>query len=198
MNKYTNYKIYFNERLFMKKYIPNILTTYRLIVALLMPILFFKNYYNLLTILFITALLSDAIDGVLARKWNVTSTYGKLCDMVGDKLLALSACSTFIIAVNKYFIVTLILELIICFVNMINIIKSGALKNNDFSNHKSSICGKIKTCFLFTSLFFGYISYKFKKFDVIIIPLIIITGFMQMLTAINYIFNRDIKLKINV
>ena len=179
----------------MKKYIPNILTTYRLVVALLIPFLFFKNYYNLLTILFITALLSDSIDGFLARKWHVTSTYGKLCDMVGDKLLALSSSATFIIAVNRYFIITLILELVICFVNMINVIKSGALKNNDFSNHKSSLCGKLKTVFLFVSLFFGYISYKFKVFDILILPLIIITGLMQILTAINYAFNKDIKLK---
>ena len=179
----------------MKKYIPNILTTYRLVVALLIPILFFKNYYNLLTILFITALLSDSTDGFLARKWHVTSTYGKLCDIVGDKLLALLSSITFIIAVNRYFIITLILELVICFVNMINVIKSGALKNNDFSNHKSSLCGKLKTVFLFISLFFGYISYKFKVFDILILPLIIITGLMQILTAINYAFNKDIKLK---
>ena len=179
----------------MKKYIPNILTTYRLVVALLIPFLFFKNYYNLLTILFITALLSDSIDGFLARKWHVTSTYGKLCDIVGDKLLALLSSITFIIAVNRYFIITLILELVICFVNMINVIKSGALKNNDFSNHKSSLCGKLKTVFLFVSLFFGYISYKFKVFDILILPLIIITALMQILTAINYAFNKDIKLK---
>ena len=78
---------------------------------------------------------------------------------------------------------------------MINVIKSGALKNNDFSNHKSSLCGKLKTVFLFISLFFGYISYKFNAFNVIILPLIIITGIMQIITAINYILNKDIKLK---
>ena len=180
----------------MKKYIPNILTTYRLVIALLIPILFFKNYYNLLTILFITALISDAIDGFLARKWNVTSTYGKLCDMVGDKLLALSSSATFIVAINKYFIITLILELVICFVNMIKVIKSGALKNNDFSKHKSSLCGKLKTCFLFTSLFFGYISYKFKSFNIIILPLILITSFMQILTIITYATNKDININL--
>ena len=77
----------------MKKYIPNILTTYRLIIALLIPFLFFNNYYNLLTILFVIALISDSVDGILARKWNVTSNYGKICDAIGDKLLALSASS---------------------------------------------------------------------------------------------------------
>ena len=78
----------------MKKYIPNILTTYRIIVAILIPFLFFSGNYNTLSILFILALLTDLIDGFLARKWNVTSTYGKVADAIGDKLLALSASST--------------------------------------------------------------------------------------------------------
>lgn len=170
----------------MKKYIPNILTTYRLVVALLIPFLFFSNNYNILSILFISALLTDAVDGVLARKWNVTSTYGKLCDAIGDKLLALSASSTFIIAVNKYFIITLILELLIIVVNCINFIKSNCFKTNDFTNHKSSIYGKIKTWFLFTALFIGYVSYKFNILNILLIPFIILTAIMQIITAFNY------------
>lgn len=177
----------------MKKYIPNILTTYRLIVALLIPFLFFENYYNLLTILFVIALISDSIDGILARKWNVTSNYGKICDAIGDKLLALSASSTFIVAINKYFIITLVFELLIILINCINFIKSGSLKNNDFSNHKSSIYGKIKTWFLFISLFFGYISFKLKMFDKLIIPLIVLTAIMQIITAITYALKKDDK-----
>lgn len=175
----------------MKKYIPNILTTYRLVVALFIPFLFFKNYYNLLAILFILALISDSVDGILARKWHVTSNYGKICDAIGDKLLALSASSTFIVAINKYFIITLGLELLIILINCVNFIKSGSLKNNDFSNHKSSIYGKIKTWFLFISLFFGYISFKFEVFSKKIIPLIILTAIMQLITAITYALKKD-------
>ena len=83
----------------MKKNIPNFLTTYRLIVSIFIPILFYYNKYNLLGILFTIALFSDAVDGILARKWKVTSNYGKIADAIGDKLLALSACTTFIIVI---------------------------------------------------------------------------------------------------
>lgn len=177
----------------MKKYIPNILTTYRLIVGFLIPILFFNNQYNLLSILFIIALLSDAIDGVLARKWNATSAYGKVCDAIGDKLIALSASFTFIITVNKYFFITLILEIIIVIINGIKFIKWKSFKDKSFSKHKSSIYGKIKTWFLFISLFIGYISYKFNIFSKFIIPLIVLTSIMQIITAINYALKKDDK-----
>lgn len=177
----------------MKKYIPNVLTTYRFVVALLIPFLFFRGYYNTLTVLFVLALISDSIDGILARKWNVTSNYGKICDAIGDKLLALSASSTFIIAVNKCFIVTLLLELVIIFINCINFIKSGSFKDNDFSSHKSSIYGKIKTWFLFVSLLIGYISLRFNIFEKTIIPLVVLTAIMQIITAIDYALKKDDK-----
>jgi len=178
----------------MKKYIPNILTTYRLLVAILIPILFFSENYDMLSILFVIALISDALDGVLARKWNVTSNYGKICDAIGDKLLALSASSTFIISINKYFFVTLILEIVIIVINCINFIKTDSIKKHDFSLHKSSIYGKIKTWFLFISLFLGYISYKFEVLSKTIIPSIILTAIMQVITAITYALKKDDKL----
>jgi len=177
----------------MKKHIPNILTTYRVIVAIIIPFLFFNNNYNLLTVLFTLALLTDLIDGFLARKWNVTSNYGKIADMIGDKLLALSASSTFIIAVNKYFLITLILEFTIIVINSIKFLISGGFKNNNLDNHNSSIYGKAKTWALFISLFVGYIYFKFNILKVAVIPLIIITAIMQIITAINYAIKKDDK-----
>ena len=174
----------------MKKHIPNILTTYRLIVALLIPLLFFTNHYNTLTILFVLALLSDLIDGALARKWNVTSTYGKVVDVIGDKLLSLSASATFIVAINKKFIITLILELIIVITNLYKWIKGGGFKNK-MINSKSSVYGKLKTWFLFVSLFVGYAAYKYTFLNEYIFPLVIATGIMQVITIVDYALKKD-------
>lgn len=171
----------------MKKYIPNIITTYRLIIALLIPILFFYSSFNVVSILFITAILSDLIDGFLARRWNVVSTYGKVADAIGDKLLALSTSSTFIVAINKNFTISLMLELLILAINGIYYIESGNFKNNTFDNQASSIYGKIKTWFLFFSLFIGLISLKFEILNILILPSILITAVMQLITATNYI-----------
>lgn len=168
----------------MRKYIPNILTTYRLIVAILIPILFFYGNYNILVLLFITAILSDLIDGALARKWNVTSKYGKIVDIISDKALAILASLTFAIALNKWFIITLALEMIITLINGITYLRT---KNID--NHESSMFGKLKTWFLFIALLIGFISYKIKVIDQIVLPFIILTAGMQIVTAIDYIKN---------
>lgn len=173
----------------MKRTIPNILTTYRSIVAILIPLLFFNGYYYILTILFIVAIISDMLDGYLARRWNVVSTYGKIADAVGDKLLAISASFTFIIAINKLFIITLILELLI----MLIFISSYIIKNKDFSRRNSSIYGKVKTVFLFFTLLIGYVSYEIKYLQPIIFILIIITSILQIITLITYILKKDIK-----
>lgn len=168
----------------MKKYIPNILTTYRLIIAILIPILFFSGIYNILVLLFITAILSDAIDGALARKWNVTSKYGKIVDIISDKALAILASLTFAIALNKWFIITLVLEMVITLINGITYIKT---KNID--NQHSSMYGKLKTWFLFVALLLGFLSYKIKILNQLVLPFIILTAGMQIVTALDYFKN---------
>jgi len=166
----------------MKKYIPNIITTYRLLVAFIIPFMFFYGNYLELSILFVTAILSDSIDGFLARRWNVSSNYGKVVDVIGDKALSLSTSSTFIIAIDKSFAITLILEILIIIINGIHFLKTKSI-----DSLKSSIYGKIKTWFLFSSLFIGLLSFKVDFFKNLVIPFIILTAIMQIVTAINYI-----------
>ena len=84
----------------MKKYIPNILTSFRTIVSFFIPILLFNDMFFVLLTFYILALLSDLFDGFLARRWNVTSNTGKILDMIGDKLIAIFSLATFIFVIN--------------------------------------------------------------------------------------------------
>ena len=172
----------------MKKNIPNMLTTYRLISALLIPFLFISRKYELLTIIFISSLLSDAIDGFLARKWKVTSNYGKIVDVIADKSLVITTSICFIF-INKFFIITLVFESIIAIVSIFGFIKSKNIKNMNFDNKKVLIIGKVKTVFVFISLFIGYISFKFNLMNSLVIPFIIISAILQIITAIKYGLN---------
>ncbi|MCK9556448.1 MAG: CDP-diacylglycerol--glycerol-3-phosphate 3-phosphatidyltransferase [Candidatus Cloacimonetes bacterium] len=79
----------------MRKYIPNALTILRfLLVPLFLYLLFLHSGTNapmLSLIVFALASLTDYVDGMLARKWDVISDFGKIMDPLADKLLVLSA-----------------------------------------------------------------------------------------------------------
>lgn len=82
-----------------RKHLPNLLTVLRLVLAAA----FFAalNAYrypdthvawaNLAIALFILAAITDALDGALARRWDVISTFGRIMDPFCDKVLVLGA-----------------------------------------------------------------------------------------------------------
>lgn len=70
--------------------IPNLLSLFRIIAA---PFLLFTGWFNMPTlffILFVLMLLSDALDGILARMWDQTSELGARLDSYGDILTYLT------------------------------------------------------------------------------------------------------------
>ena len=82
----------------MKKYnpilsvIPNVLTLFRSLAAIILPIIIiYGDEIGALiaTPILIFAGISDYFDGFFARKYNVTSDFGKVLDPVADKLLVI-------------------------------------------------------------------------------------------------------------
>jgi phosphatidylglycerophosphate synthase len=73
--------------------IANILTFFRLISAPFLVVIAFLGYRNLFTVLLATALLTDALDGYIARKLNQCSDFGTRLDSLADLFLW---CAAFI------------------------------------------------------------------------------------------------------
>ena len=74
--------------------LPNLLTISRIVVI---PVIFLTIYihsawwYLIGGLLFITAAITDYLDGYLARSRNELSAFGRLLDPIADKLLVVSA-----------------------------------------------------------------------------------------------------------
>ena len=121
----------------IKKYIPNILTTLRLLVVPVFWTQFLTGNFGIATTIFASACITDAIDGNLARKWNVESRYGKIVDPIADKTLVMSALLLYAFKINPIMFFSLGIEAAIAITNI-----SAFVKRADLSNLESK---KVKT-----------------------------------------------------
>ena len=132
------------------KQIPNLLTASRLLSPIIIiPLTLVTN----ITITFIVAAffaLTDALDGFIARKYNLQSKLGKMLDPFTDKLFALGLLIPNITQFVIPIIIMLILEAIIAMINC-----ASKLKGNE---PVSNMLGKTKTTFLSMTSISMYLS----------------------------------------
>jgi len=90
----------------MLRFIPNILTLGRLVLTIIFLIMIllsprfyaegerpFPDFLDFAFIIFVIAGLTDLVDGIVARRLNVASKFGRMIDPLADKILV---CGTFI------------------------------------------------------------------------------------------------------
>ena len=113
----------------------NILTFIRILgTIILVPI------YNIFggawaSLLSMVCYMTDSVDGILARKWNVSTFFGALFDGVADKLFTLVNFIVLVL-ITPYASIPILLEISIVFILFIKFV----LKQNIQSN----IIGKLK------------------------------------------------------
>lgn len=76
------------------KHVPNILSTFRIILVPLFALVFFSDMANAHTLavgVFVLAGLTDVLDGWIARKYNCISLLGRVLDPLADKLMVMTA-----------------------------------------------------------------------------------------------------------
>ncbi|HWQ79460.1 MAG TPA: CDP-diacylglycerol--glycerol-3-phosphate 3-phosphatidyltransferase [Anaerovoracaceae bacterium] len=71
--------------------LPNKLTMLRIILIPVFIIVLMIGYYYISAVIFVLAALTDALDGHIARKYNLITNFGKIMDPLADKLLVVSA-----------------------------------------------------------------------------------------------------------
>lgn len=163
----------------IKKHIPNILTTLRLIMALLMPLVFLYTPLTFTLGYFLIGDITDALDGFLARKWKVQSKYGKIIDPFADKLfngLTLLFTSVF---VNPLLFLLTGFEAAIAGISIFRISKKRDIN--------VSQVGRIKTIVLFFTIIMSLIQPLMLSLTLLLNSLIAATAILQGVTTYKYL-----------
>ena len=77
----------------MLRYIPNIITLFRVFLVFVFIYIFNSDISNKSLVsagVFILSGISDVLDGYIARKFNIVSNFGKLMDPLADKLMQIT------------------------------------------------------------------------------------------------------------
>lgn len=136
--------------------LPNQLTILRvlLIPLFLLFIYFDKPVTNIIaTVIFVTASVTDFVDGYIARKYEIITDFGKILDPVADKILV-AACLISLMELGR-------IDGIIVIILLARDFAVGALR--DFSSSRGKIIpagfsGKLKTVFQMIAV--GFLTYK--------------------------------------
>jgi len=98
------------------KYIPNSLSILRFLLAIIMFLAILEERWNWALLLFLAAIITDAFDGYLARRYNVVSKFGEnVLEIIGDgSMIGLSFLGFVILGrIPIWFIIVFILGAII-------------------------------------------------------------------------------------
>lgn len=158
--------------------IPNMITVSRIIASFIAPIVFIIGNIPLSIVLYIYGAISDAFDGMAARKLNAFTKLGKKLDPISDKIFALSLILPSLFLGNYLMIIPLILEAKISWTNY-----QIVIKHSDFETER---IGKIKTNALFPEAIIALIATKVPILYGVFLPLFIVTTYLQLQTINAY------------
>lgn len=71
--------------------VPNILTVIRLLLIPSFAYFLYIESYRIAVLLFVLSGITDILDGYIARKYNLITSWGKLADPLADKLMQITA-----------------------------------------------------------------------------------------------------------
>lgn len=131
--------------------LPNKLTIFRVVlVPFFISFLFWNSlplHYLWAMIIFVIASITDALDGYIARKYNLVTTFGKFLDPIADKVLVVAALISFV-ELNLCSSVAVII--IIAREFIVTSIRLAAVDNGNVI--AAGILGKVKTAFTMVAI----------------------------------------------
>jgi len=133
------------------KYIPNVLSAIRILLALAFPFVFFGLYPNIIPamIVFLSAGATDVIDGFLARKNKWITNLGKILDPVADKLMQ----AVVIVSLTLKELLPLWLAVACVIKELCVLIAAALMLTFDNKLAVSGWAGKLSVCVFYAAMF---------------------------------------------
>ena len=168
--------------------LPNAITIIRI---LLIPLFLYKIIQGEMifaTAVYLTAAITDGLDGFIARVWNLQTKLGTFLDPMADKLLITTSFLT--LSVLK--IIPLWLALAV--ISRDFIIVGGSLLvylMKDELTIRPQPIGKVTTFFQFSYILMVLIqsAYDITFVSNLYVPMIMFTGFLTIISGLVYIFD---------
>lgn len=164
--------------------IPNILTTFRILLIPIFIIIFFSSnpsalIYSLL--IFLLAGITDILDGYIARKYNQVTKYGVVLDPLADKLMLLTVlfCLSYKSLIPSWiFIIVAIKE--------VSMIVTGIFLYKKDTIIPSNFFGKASTVLFYISIIALSVTLNYT-----LLYLAVLSGFIALLNyIIKYLKNK--------
>lgn len=176
----------------MKSQIPNLLSISRIVLSPLVIFLYFYNSFitSILALIFLIILeITDALDGIAARKFNLVSDFGKVLDPFADTIFHITMFTIFLYEGSMpiwMFIISLYRDMFSMFIRILGGLRGFAVA--------AKFSGKLKTAsraFAVIIIFFikvlKFTSITFLPFDAIIYYSLLIVTLITIYSFFDYL-----------
>lgn len=161
----------------VKKNIPNALSLMR--IVMIVPFVFALIYEQMFSVFLIvlTILVTDYLDGYLARAWNATSDLGKILDPMADKI-CIAAAGIILIFLRDF---PFLLAAAFILRDLIIVLAGLVLIRNNYKIPVSNNIGRVSVC-VFSACMIAYLfDLNFLK-----APTVLLSVVMLVISLISY------------
>ena len=137
--------------------VPNVLTMIRMLLIPVYWVLFMQEKRYIALAVFIAASLTDLLDGYIARKYHLITSFGKLMDPLADKLMVLSVMFSLAL---KGFVPWAPLVILLCKEGLM-VLGGAVLLSKGVVVYAEKI-GKIAQVFVVSSLILSFFAPEFQ------------------------------------
>jgi len=155
--------------------IPNALTILRLIAVPFFGYFIFSRQYLIAVIIYSIASLTDMLDGFIARKYNMITSWGKIADPVADKLMQLTA----IVILNSQGKIPTILVVVAILKDIVLGIGSYLLYRQENLIAQANWYGKLTTVILYFTIVTVLFNLPFSNIFIVISLISVMFSFLM-------------------